>query len=1159
MENIQNSLNNIENKKIEVNEETKVKEIINKWLILQKTIKEEITLKEMITSQLQIYKNKIEENYRKYYISKLETREILENLILIEKNELNKINKFKEYKEVELYLGDAYDPIKKLLFLFRNNYDYVLKILSIIGDENILNNNRKEIESLIDLFCSQFYDNILIPNPEQEELLILIYLLLEKEISSMNSASVSAFLDSENSIIGLFLKSYTKKQELKNFISMSLGSLILNIENNSEKCIDLNLGNIKNYIDKITKNKVNEGNEMKNIYEPENIVLTQNIPHTKINFHTKFIFKEKYEIEEDEEEEEEEEENDLKSNIIINNKMPNESLSKSRKFSNFNNEYKIELTQDELNKRINKEKDNNLREFYLRQLERINIDPDIFTNKKFINSLKEFPQQSRYEILKKYKENFLRLQKYIDTIIQSLIDKIATIPYSIRCISKIIYMLIKKKFKRISKYEKNAFIGEFLFGKFILPILINSDINAIITISILSRRTRNCLIEIAKILTKINRGSFFESNLETDSTLFNHYIIEVIPLINKFYDNLIDVPLPKVVNDLLQKKMEEEEDLSIINNLILNDVVENEIKKEYKGNKLYNYFDENIEEIYTMQCICFSIEDILFLIQIIRNRLDEFKDLPRYEFFAKTIGRIINEEYKLDQQSIKSKNERKFFIIINESENPVYSYLLNKNEISEKIVDDNDIDFILHRIKICIKTVLTGLNFLNSKDYPYLNISNSSKNVFLALKYTLEDYSDNENSELYNGIPLIWYCQYISNNIDMLSENDINNDFEKLYELIFKEENEALNQLRKYSSIVNTRFGLNLRCSEKIIEKTQKKILRIMQNERLMKMGKFILKQEIKVQFKLNKSKLDLNSIINNNKNNDNDEEDNTPPTFEIINNQKNSNDPNILNINKISDFIKIFTSPEQKLKNLPNPVYNYVMEDIQKGEQKHKIYKTLNDYLNIIELEINKSEIFKNESDIEKSYIKNGIQNHILKKIYKSVFPKNPLKKDKEFYLKVCQLSWIKPEMLEIKKIYINELKFAEECISKIDEGKTVYDKLKSIADAHNTINTTIKFSTGKNNDAGADDLSPIFQYIIIKARPKRFYSNIYYIKCFLGSNQITGINGFLLSQMEFAGEFINKIDHLKLKMSKNDYDENIKNSSFYKHKNSINSISSG
>ena len=394
----------------------------------------------------------------------------------------------------------------------------------------------------------------------------------------------------------------------------------------------------------------------------------------------------------------------------------------------------------------------------------------------------------------------------------------------------------------------------------------------------------------------------------------------------------------------------------------------------------------------------------------------------------------------------------------------------------------------------------------------------------------------------------------------MLSENDINNDLEKLYESTFKEEEETLNQLRKYSSIVNTRFGLNLRYSEKIIEKTQKKTLRIRQIERLIKMGKFISTQEIKVQFKLNKSILNLNSIINNKKNDDSDEEDNnSPPTFEIINNHKNSNDPNILNINKISDFIKIFTSSEQKLKNLPNPVYNYVIEDISKGEQKHKIYKTLNDYLNIIELEINKSEIFKDESENEKSHIKNGIQNYILQKIYKSVFPKKPLKKDQEFYSKVCQLTWIKPEMLEIKKIYISELKFAEECISRIDEGKTVYDKLKSIADAHNTINTTIKFSTGKNDDAGADDLSPIFQYIIIKAKPKRFYSNLYYIKCFLGSNQITGINGFLLTQLEFAGEFINKIDHIKLKMSKNDFDDNIRNSKMYKHKNSINSINSG
>ena len=141
----------------------------------------------------------------------------------------------------------------------------------------------------------------------------------------------------------------------------------------------------------------------------------------------------------------------------------------------------------------------------------------------------------------------------------------------------------------------------------------------------------------------------------------------------------------------------------------------------------------------------------------------------------------------------------------------------------------------------------------------------------------------------------------------------------------------------------------------------------------------------------------------------------------------------------------------------------------------------------------------------------------------------------DKEFYETTCKLSWIKPEQLDIKKIYINELKFAEKYM-----------------DAHNTINNTIKFSTGKINDAGADDLSPIFQYIIIQARPKRFFSNINYIKCFLGPNQLKGIYCYLLSQMEFVPEFIMRIDCVKLKISEEDFEDNVQKSIFFKGKNS-------
>ncbi len=83
---------------------------------------------------------------------------------------------------------------------------------------------------------------------------------------------------------------------------------------------------------------------------------------------------------------------------------------------------------------------------------------------------------------------------------------------------------------------------------------------------------------------------------------------------------------------------------------------------------------------------------------------------------------------------------------------------------------------------------------------------------------------------------------------------------------------------------------------------------------------------------------------------------------------------------------------------------------------------------------------------------------------------------------------------MFEINKAYLNEnlILLATNCINKIDEEKTPYDKLKCIASAHKIINNCIKFCSGKDEDAGADDLSPIFQYIILRAKPQRIFSNI-------------------------------------------------------------------
>jgi hypothetical protein len=60
------------------------------------------------------------------------------------------------------------------------------------------------------------------------------------------------------------------------------------------------------------------------------------------------------------------------------------------------------------------------------------------------------------------------------------------------------------------------------------------------------------------------------------------------------------------------------------------------------------------------------------------------------------------------------------------------------------------------------------------------------------------------------------------------------------------------------------------------------------------------------------------------------------------------------------------------------------------------------------------------------------------------------------------------------------------------MDEEKTAYDKLRCVSSAHKIISNCIKFCSGKDENAGADELSPIFQYIILKAQPRRIFSNI-------------------------------------------------------------------
>ena len=1101
----------------------KVEKIIQKWLKLQKIIKEEITLEDVIIKQQKDDFNYLKDLFYQYYEAKINSRKQFEIIKKLEKNMKNFDVEYTVNKNVESELSDTAETIKNLLFLIRNNYDYITKIVSLIDETD----SQESVDSLVELFCNQFYDNILIPNPEQEELLILIYKLLEEEITPMNSASIDEFLN-DTTFLGKFISSYMNKRELKVFLKMILNPLILSIENSGMDCMDMSLHNINKEVNKKKDSQILEKNFDDWLFE---------IPRTSIQF-KKYCMQDGLESKE----------NDLEDSI------PLESES-NEKTINYNLDYKDELTLDKIYSKIISEKNEDIKELYLYQLEQIGSDPDIFTNagiKLVLND--SYFQNNRHLILKKYFDNFKFIKDKIDYLIQALIDRISTIPYTVRCICKVISLLMQKKFPLLPKYLRNSFIGKFIFDKCIFPVLSFENKN-VMDSKIFSPNTKKCLNVIISVLSNANRCCLYPTTTDTEKTIFNYYLIEIIPLINSFYEKVIDIELPKTLEDLVEQvklKIEQNIDNKIFNFRRKNTKrqyapvkKESEKKKESIkiGNEIiFDYFKKNNDEIMHLESICFSVQDIIFLLSLIKKKPKLFEGLPKYNFFIKTIERIQGDDNKLYSITRKNGKNKEFFIIFKDEKNTQLETILknNKKNISTFTSGNQDSDLICQRIKFCIKTILKGLNLLNNKDYSYLNRAISTKKFFSAIKKTLNDLS--EYSEENDQIPLKWYGQYIYNykkGLDQLYQKD---DFEKLYLELFNEEESILKELKSFSSTIITRDGMNLRCAEKLLEKAKYDSSDIEEAKKFVKIEKFIDTEKIEVCIRLKDEKDDKEKNAS--------EKDKQPmiiisdisecnhqKNFAEDNDKKNKSSPHCL---FIKDFINKFSdnSQNQDKNSLNYKMKNYVTQDIINGDRQFCIYKTMKMYMNLVKKKIKEPIIneglFKDFTNVGE--ITEKIEDHIIRQIYKDVFPLEQ-KEDIDFYKRTKCLEWVTPEQLDIKKIYTNQLGFAISSIRKIDEARSVLDKLQLIISAHNSINNTIKFSTGKEDDSGQDEMTPIFQYILLKAQPKTMHSNINYIKCFLGDSNLTDSKGFLLSQIESATSYINNLDYKHLKITEEEF----------------------
>ncbi len=1005
----------------------KIEKILNKWSSLQKIIKEEMILKDVIINQQKIVFNKIKKNVFEYYNIKLKIRKLYEDMDSLKNKDI--------IFETNVNYNDKLKSISELFFFLRNNYDYIIKLSELI---ELNNDNSNYMDSIAALFCHQFYENILIPNPEQEELLLLIYKLIEKDISKNNN-TFNIFLDN-NTFLGKFIKYLLRKSEIKTFISKLLNPIILTIE---KDCSDIDM-----------------------------------------SF---------YEFETDE---------NISNNIIDENSFINLYDSLKKKY------YKNESSE-------NKE------ETYLDKNNDMNIS----------SILDDYIKEKDEKHLDKIKTLFLLIKQKIDILLQSLIEKITAIPYIIKCICKIIYLLISQRYHNSNNYIFNLFIGKFIFEKCILLSLTFED-NNIIENRIYNSKTKYFLKIIFDVLLHGIRYHLFQNENNSQKIFMNYYLIKVIPILEEIYQKLIDVKLPNFLNSLSEKKI-----------------------KKFN----YKYFKENKDEILFLQSICISVDDILFILDIISKNITQFKQLKEYNDFYKIINNI-EKGYEKDIVKIMANpNKNIFFVLFNEiyksKLNKVFRYYKGRRSSALLLKENQEEKIKYKKIKICIKKILKCLNDINSKSYTYLNYATTNEKFLTSLMYTLKDLQGiqlikkEKNENNFHIIPLKWYGQYLNNNKNYLDASYKQNDFQKLYDEIMKEESDNLKKLKLYSDVIISRNGMNLICSEKIIEKEKNDLIRSEISKKFKKIESFIDSEKIEVCIRIKneeikkelKKKLKKNKLIDDN-----------PPDIII------SEDMTFCNHKKMEEIECLILKDRKKIpshsfniKNFiqkfsDNPWYidkynkdkkpkDIIINEIEKGERNCQIYKTLDNYMSLIKKRIN-------ENEEETDEMIKIIKNFILRQIYKYITPKNILKEDIQFYNKTLLLDWIQAENLEIKKSYVEQISSAEMCIKNFDNAESIYDKLNYIKDAFTYINNNIKYSTGKNEEAGQDEILPIFQFILIKSNPKRIKTNINYINCFLSEEEYDSQLGYFLSQIESSFTFIMKLGYKEVNLTQEEFDENIK-----------------
>ena len=1069
---------------------------------LQSLYKKESALKELFTQTSDKIKTKIDKYCIDIYKKKLDVQNILQKM--------NPKNLDTEKKKAILYedksfLGNLNNYIPPFLTYLWENPKFIAEIL--------LNSEIQDVKEYLAPFISNnFYENILSSNYTEDHLMYIICILLKDEINKIKTYSdFSKFLCS--TVCGTMMGQLGKKNDIQEYFKIILEEVIEQIE---MKCSNKKMIFILKEIEEQLKEKKNENNKedlknknksknksknkIKNKTDKKNIEDLLNYDAlTATSFNMTLSFLNFYG-----------EDLDFKINKI----------NEKEKEEEFNKKYAVSMNRELLEQLINeKESDYKVYEYLVLQLRRIGDDKDIYSNKKFIE--KASKSELSKEIWESYQNDFINIITFIDKLIDKLNDNLHFLPYSIKCLCKIISILIRKKFPRITAVEENAFISQFFFYNLLVPIFNDPSTGALINNFIISGNTIHNLNIISYIILQFVSGSFFKNNLKNgDFTFFNRFFVEKIPKFFQFFENLTKVELPSFIEKF--------------------------IKDELPNNYQYDYFKENPDKLLFHRSICFNLYDLTALLDNIENCKKKLFVNEKTKFFEKTFEKLNSKanrgllntlkksqkkeiiqllsphkSKKHKEKEVEGKNQIYYFLetelLCNEKYSELFSITqktpyfsikeLKKTSNDEEITQNNII-----KVKNFFSALLYNYMDLVKKDFNINKISNI-KDILKQLKIFLK-YS---NFVVDGKIPMEWYATSLIQYLDKIPKELTDNNCELLFNDIKNDLNKSLKELDFEALSVCLGYMKYSQKGLTYYEKAKESLIDIQLNNIVKK----IIEEEripVNIDFKYNQKSKEL-KIINKTKE-------------KLLFALDNSGSKKKLSL---CETIQIFT------KKFPDLTKYKIFQDIDliSMQEELKIPEKLENYFNIIRDYLLEKKNFLENQDLlineEKTMqiINDKIYDYVMTKLYDKLYVPESEQIDNDIFSKCIKLAWTEPKnFIKDKKNYVYD-SFLPEVIlyfKKIQIEKSPRRKLLNMSKIFETISNLLNFNSGDEKvDIGVDDQMPILNYSFIKAQPERIYSNCKYMELYIGDKS-SKEEGSQLSQLFGICTYVKDLNYTSL-----------------------------